>query len=121
MRPYAAIVWLLIAGSQAPAAEFAAMRENMVNSQIEERGITNAAVLAALRKVPRHEFVPDAERAHAYSDHPLPIGSGQTIAMNGNATTVAAINAPNADFSITGNGEVWGSVVARNIRPRRCP
>lgn len=42
-------------------------------------------------------------------------GSGQTIAMTGNATTVAAINAPNADFSISGNGEVWGSVVARNI------
>jgi len=42
-------------------------------------------------------------------------GSGQTITMTGNATTVAAINAPNADFSITGNSEVWGSVVARNI------
>lgn len=42
-------------------------------------------------------------------------GSGQTISMNGNTTTVAAINAPNADFSITGNGELWGSVVARNI------
>ena len=42
-------------------------------------------------------------------------GSGQTITMTGNATTVAAINAPNADFSITGNGEVWGSVIARNI------
>lgn len=42
-------------------------------------------------------------------------GSGQTINMTGNATTVAAINAPNADFSITGSGEVWGSVIARNI------
>jgi hypothetical protein len=42
-------------------------------------------------------------------------GSGQTITMNGNATTVAAINAPNADFSITGNAEIWGSVVARNV------
>jgi hypothetical protein len=42
-------------------------------------------------------------------------GSGQTITMTGNATTVAAINAPNADFSITGSGEVWGSVIARNI------
>ena len=42
-------------------------------------------------------------------------GSGQTIALNGNATTVAAINAPNADFSITGNGELWGSVIAHNI------
>ena len=35
--------------------------------------------------------------------------------MHGNATTVAAINAPNADFTITGNSEIWGSVVARNI------
>ena len=42
-------------------------------------------------------------------------GSGQTITMTGNATTIAAINAPNADFSITGNGELWGSVIARNI------
>lgn len=42
-------------------------------------------------------------------------GSGQTITMSGNATTVAAINAPNADFSITGSAEVWGSVIARNI------
>lgn len=42
-------------------------------------------------------------------------GSGQTITMTGNATTIAAINAPNADFSITGNGELRGSVIARNI------
>jgi hypothetical protein len=42
-------------------------------------------------------------------------GSGQTISMTGNATTVAAINAPNADFTITGNAEVWGSIVARNV------
>lgn len=42
-------------------------------------------------------------------------GSGQTISMTGNATTVAAINAPNADFNITGNAEIWGSVVARNV------
>ncbi len=42
-------------------------------------------------------------------------GSGQTISLNGNATTVAAINAPNASFSITGNGELWGSIIARSI------
>jgi hypothetical protein len=42
-------------------------------------------------------------------------GSGQTIAMTGNATTVTAINAPNAAFSITGSGEVWGAVIARTI------
>lgn len=42
-------------------------------------------------------------------------GSGQIFDLNGNATTVAAINAPNADFTITGNAEVWGSIVARNV------
>jgi hypothetical protein len=42
-------------------------------------------------------------------------GTGQTIAMTGNATTVTAINAPNAAFSITGSGEVWGAVIARTI------
>lgn len=42
-------------------------------------------------------------------------GTGQTIAMTGNATTVTAVNAPNADFSITGSGELWGAVIARNI------
>ena len=57
------------------------MREHMVQSQIVDRGITNAAVLDALRKIPRHEFVPDAERAQAYEDHPLPIGQHQTISQ----------------------------------------
>jgi hypothetical protein len=42
-------------------------------------------------------------------------GTSQTITMTGNATTVTAINAPNASFSITGSGELWGSVIARTI------
>lgn len=53
----------------------------MVARQIEERGVTNTAVLAALRKVPRHEFVPDRWSARAYDDGPLPIGHGQTISQ----------------------------------------
>jgi protein-L-isoaspartate(D-aspartate) O-methyltransferase len=57
------------------------MREHMVHTQIEDRGITNAAVLAALRKVPRHEFVPALQQSKAYEDHPLPIGLGQTISQ----------------------------------------
>lgn len=39
------------------------------------------ATLAAMRRVPRHEFVPPERRAHAYRDHPLPIGYGQTISQ----------------------------------------
>ena len=53
----------------------------MVRAQIEERGIDNPAVLAALRAVPRHELVPAAVREEAYSDHPLPIGFDQTISQ----------------------------------------
>ncbi len=82
MRRAAAIAWLLLAGSPAGLAdEFAAARERMVKIQIEARGITNAATLAAMRKVPRHEFVPAAARAEAYADRPLPIGHGQTISQ----------------------------------------
>ena len=53
----------------------------MVREQIEGRGITNAQVLAALRKVPRHEFVPEQWIDAAYDDRPLPIGYGQTISQ----------------------------------------
>jgi protein-L-isoaspartate(D-aspartate) O-methyltransferase len=53
----------------------------MVREQIESRGISDARVLAAMRKVPRHEFVPEHLTAAAYEDHPLPIGYGQTISQ----------------------------------------
>ncbi|MGD0059517.1 MAG: protein-L-isoaspartate(D-aspartate) O-methyltransferase [Verrucomicrobiia bacterium] len=53
----------------------------MVREQIESRGISDARVLAAMRKVPRHEFVPEHLADAAYEDHPLPIGYGQTISQ----------------------------------------
>ena len=56
-------------------------RERMVEEQLIPRGITDSITLAAMRKVPRHEFVEDAMRAKAYGDHPLPIGNGQTISQ----------------------------------------
>ena len=56
-------------------------RERMVSSQIESRGIKDPAVLAAMKKTPRHMFVPDSARDRAYEDHPLPIGEGQTISQ----------------------------------------
>ena len=56
-------------------------REIMVSSQIEMRGITNPAVLAAMRKVERNKLVPDDLQPVAYADNPLPIGHGQTISQ----------------------------------------
>jgi protein-L-isoaspartate(D-aspartate) O-methyltransferase len=53
----------------------------MVTKQIENRGIHDARVLAAMRQVPRHEFVPEEFRDSAYEDRPLGIGHGQTISQ----------------------------------------
>jgi protein-L-isoaspartate(D-aspartate) O-methyltransferase len=56
-------------------------RRNMVETQLRDRGITDARVLAAMARVRRHEFIPDRYRSQAYEDHPLPIGEGQTISQ----------------------------------------
>ncbi len=58
-----------------------AERQSMVTQQISARGITDRATLQALRKVPRHLFVPASQASEAYSDSPLPIGYGQTISQ----------------------------------------
>ena len=69
---------------RAPVADEATLvraRERMVAEQIAARGVKDPLTLAALRRVPRHLFVPEASRAQAYDDHPLPIGHGQTISQ----------------------------------------
>lgn len=61
--------------------EFAKARGEMVERQIRARGIRNKAVLDAMRKVPRHRFVPEPQQKNAYADTALPIGLGQTISQ----------------------------------------
>ncbi|MCU0519967.1 MAG: protein-L-isoaspartate(D-aspartate) O-methyltransferase [Anaerolineae bacterium] len=53
----------------------------MVRSTIGARGVTDADILEAMRRVPRHRFVPPSYLDQAYEDHPLPIGYGQTISQ----------------------------------------
>jgi protein-L-isoaspartate(D-aspartate) O-methyltransferase len=62
-------------------ADFAAAREAMVASQIVARGVRDPLTLAALRRVPRHLFVPPGSVTQAYADHPVPIGHDQTISQ----------------------------------------
>jgi protein-L-isoaspartate(D-aspartate) O-methyltransferase len=57
------------------------LRSQMVDEQISPRGIEDPAILAAMRTIPRHKFVPDDMVELAYNDHPLPIGYGQTISQ----------------------------------------
>jgi protein-L-isoaspartate(D-aspartate) O-methyltransferase len=56
-------------------------RMNMVEKQIAARGVTDEKVLEAMRKVERHQFVPEQYRGYAYADRPLPIGESQTISQ----------------------------------------
>lgn len=62
-------------------ARFAQERERMVREQMARRDITDSTVLAAMRAVPRHLFVPENLRGSAYADTPLPIGHDQTISQ----------------------------------------
>ncbi len=69
----------------APGATAADQRvvdhEQMIEDQLKSRGITDSAVLDAMARVPRHEFVPASLQSSAYEDHPLPIGHEQTISQ----------------------------------------
>lgn len=69
-------------------AYYKAKRDNMVATQIDQRGVRDGRigvkddrVLEAMRRVPRHEFVRDVDKPRAYSDQPLPIGYDQTISQ----------------------------------------
>lgn len=62
-------------------SETAAARERMVKEHIAARGVRDEKVLDAMRRVPRHAFVPRESRELAYRDSPLPIGAGQTISQ----------------------------------------
>jgi protein-L-isoaspartate(D-aspartate) O-methyltransferase len=79
--------WLLGAACRADstagqgAADWEGRRTRMIESQLRARGIADARVLEAMRKVPRHLFVPEEHRGRAYDDSPLPIGHDQTISQ----------------------------------------
>jgi protein-L-isoaspartate(D-aspartate) O-methyltransferase len=83
LRGTLAAAALLLGASSPLAAEGprADERERMVARQIVARGVTDARVLEAMRKVERHLFVPEALRAEAYADRALPIAHGQTISQ----------------------------------------
>jgi protein-L-isoaspartate(D-aspartate) O-methyltransferase len=75
--------WVLSTGP-APAqdeAAFARARQEMVERQLKSRDVTDARVLWAMGKVPRHRFVRPSLTGEAYTDRPLPIDEGQTISQ----------------------------------------
>jgi len=67
--------------AEVQADRFARLREQMVNEQLRDRGISDRRVLHAMARVPRHEVVTEEYRDQAYEDHPVPIGEGQTLSQ----------------------------------------
>ncbi len=70
-----------VSGNPVTQEEFHQQREQMVETQLKSRDIQNELVLEAMRKVPRHLFMPESMRQYAYIDSPVPIGEDQTISQ----------------------------------------
>ena len=77
----AAVLLLPRAGDAAADRDTMLERRLALVRSIERQGIRDSSTLAAMRAVPRHEFVPIEYREHAYLDEPLPIGREQTISQ----------------------------------------
>ena len=102
------------------ADEYEDVRLRMVERQIAARGLRHEGVLAAMRKVPRHMFVDERSRGHAYEDRPLSIGEGQTISQPYMVAIMTAAMVPAAGDAVleigTGSGyqtAVLAELVAR--------
>ena len=98
-------------------AHYVAARTAMVSEQIAARGIDNPDVLDAMRRVPRHRFVPTAERPHAYRDTPLPIGRGQTISQPYIVALMTELVEPKPDSRVleVGTGSGYQAAVLAEI------
>lgn len=95
-------------GKPSDEESFAQARKKMVQTQIAARGVDHPVVIEAMRKVPRHLFVPPAFSRDAYADTPLPIGSGQTISQPYIVAVMSALIDPRPGMKVleigTGSG-----------------
>ena len=92
----------------------------MVRRQIEARGISDPAVLDAMRHVPRHEFVPRGQLRDAYDDRPLPIGHDQTISQPYIVALMTDLLDLSAESKVLeiGTGSGYQAAVLAEITPR---
>ena len=77
----AAVLMAALHGASATDDPYLQKRAAMVREQLEREGVSDPRVLAAMRDVPRHLFVPPGYQRRAYDPYPLPIGEGQTISQ----------------------------------------
>jgi len=106
-------------GARPPEAPtgFEAQREAMVTETIAARNVQDKRVLAAMRKVPRHEFVPESVRRHAYEDRALPIGYGQAVSQPFLVALMAEVAEIGPDERVLeiGTGSGYGAAVLAEL------
>ena len=97
--------------------DFQRARRQMVEEQIEARGVTDLRVLEAMQRVLRHEYVPAEYRADAYSDRPLPIGLDQTISQPYIVALMTELVQPETDDRLLeiGTGSGYQAAVAAEL------
>ncbi len=119
-RFFLTVLLVLLAAASGTLAQqddgYALLRNTMVTRQLAQRGVDDPGVLAAMRTVPRHRFVPAENVTLAYIDSPLPIGYGQTISqpfMVGYMCQVAGLDSTSRVLEVgTGSG-YHASVISR--------
>ncbi len=102
---------------QKTESEFVEQRRKMVSSQIEARGVSDQSVLTAMRKVPRHQFVPPDWQTYAYRDSPLSIGHQQTISQPYIVALMTQLARPNSKSKAldVGTGSGYQAAVLAEI------
>ena len=102
------VLCLLISCNSPAQDDYVAKREHMVRTQIAARGVKDPETLRAMKKVPRHIFVPSHMVRYAYDDTPLSIGMGQTISQPFMVAYMTEVIEPDADSRVleigTGSG-----------------
>ena len=114
---YIIISILLVLSCTIQEDKYVKTREEMVKVQIENRGIKNQPTLDAMKKVPRHKFVPSNNIDKAYNDGPLPIGYGQTISQPYIVAYMTAVIDPKPDQKVLeiGTGSGYQAAVLAEI------
>ncbi len=97
--------------------DFAAARENMVESQVRPNGVTDRRIIDAMAALPREDFVPDHRRAVAYMDEDVDLGGGRFLieAMAFAKLLHLAAVKPTDKVLLVGAGMGYGAAVASNL------
>ncbi len=99
------------------ADQYQQQREQMVRTQLQNRGITDQKTLEAMRTTERHKFIPGNQKRHAYEDRPLPIGYGQTISQPYIVAFMTQIIEPKSHYRVLeiGTGSGYQAAVLAEI------